>query len=259
MIKISIASTFYNDKEMLKRVMDSVLSQTYQNIEHCIADGGSTDGSVELLKEYEQKYHDSGKTLRWISEKDDGLYHGFNKAANLVSGEYFIFGTDPYVNNKVFDYIASFLEGKKPDYVFGGMLFQRNGKIIRLWNGKKGNWKLGWMAATPTLCMKRELWDKYGPMDCKFSSASDYKFQIMLFKDKSLTSYSLERKIVIYYAGGTSNGGLGGKLLSIRECQNILKECNVKCGWFVNLCKITRALFAYSFASHKKIVLEEEI
>ncbi len=256
-MKISIASTFYNDKKMLKLVLESVLNQTYSNLEHCIADGGSTDGSVELLKEYEEKYRQTGKVLKWVSEKDNGIYNGFNKAAGFATGEYMIFCSDPYVNNSVFDYLSSFIQNKQADYVYGGMYFQKDGEIIRKWNDKKGNWKLGWLVATPTLCFRSELWKKYGPMDEKYNSASDYKFQLMLFRDKSLVSYPIGKKIVMYYAEGTSNNGLKGKLRSINESGQILKECNVSCWWFVNLCKTIRGLGSYIFVLHKKVAVLE--
>ncbi len=260
MIKLSIASTFYNDKEMLKEVMDSVLSQTYQNIEHCIADGGSTDGSVELLKEYEEKYRQAGKILRWVSERDNGITDGFNKAVYMTTGDYiFTACCDPYVNDSVIEYAVSIIEEKKPDYIYGGMYFiQNDGKIIRKWDGKPGNWRLGWMMATPTICMKRSVWEKLGPSDCSYKSAADYKFQMEMFLDKSLVAASLNRKIVVYRAGGTSNGGLKNKLDSINECFRVYKECNVKAGWFINLCKTIRGVCSYIFVSKKKITLEDE-
>ncbi len=98
---ISILSTFYNDREMLVRTLDSVLGQSYQKIEHVVTDGGSIDGSVEVLKEYEEKYKKVGKRLIWKSEKDSGIYDGSNKAAAMASGDYLLFGTDPYVDDTV--------------------------------------------------------------------------------------------------------------------------------------------------------------
>lgn len=254
---ISILSTFYNDKKMLKIMMDSVLKQDYPNIEHVITDGGSTDGSVELIKEYEKKYAECGKKLVWVSERDKGIYDGFNKAATLSSGEYVIFGTDPYYSCSSISYIASEIQKGDYDYVYGGMIFQKDGKIIRQWSGKPGNWRLGWMAATPTICMKRSVWDKCGSFDMNYRSASDYKFQVSLFMDNSLKSVAIPKPLVTYYAGGTSNGGLKAILVSIKECQSILNEYKIPFGWFTNLCKTIIALFAYAFASHKKIDLEE--
>lgn len=258
MIKISIASTFYNDKEMLKAVMDSVLSQTYSNIEHCITDGSSTDGSVELIKEYEEKYRQAGKELKWISEKDKGLYDGANKSFSMATGDYVIWATDIYYNSESISRIVSEIMKQHCDYVYGGLIFERKGVIIRRWSGKPGNWRLGWMAADSTFCYRRSLFDKYGPYDISYKSAADYKLQVKLFQDKSLTSSPIVEPLVIFDAGGASNGGVKANVVSIKENFRIMKECNVKFGWFTVICKMTIAFFAYIFNSHQKIDLEDK-
>ena len=254
---ISIISTFYNDKEMAKLVMDSVLSQTYDNIEHIITDGASSDGSVELYESYEAKYAEAGKKLVWKSEKDKGLYDGFNKAAGLATGDYVLVCTDPYVNSTIIEQMMAKIKSEDYDYIYGGVLFQKDGKITRIWKGKPGSWRRGWLAATPTLLMKKSVWDKHGEFDLKYRSAADYKLQIKMFRDKTLKSAALPKPLINYYAGGTSNNGLKGKMKSMRECGKILRECHVRFGWFTNMCKTTRALFAYTFASRKKIKLED--
>ena len=252
-MKISILSTFYNDKEMLKRVMDSVLLQTCPNLEHIIVDAASGNGSIQLIQEYEEKYKRSNKILRWISEPDNGIYFGFNKAFDLSTGDYVMVNApDPYADAHVMSDLLEVLEKEQPDYVYGGMYYQKDGKIIRRWSGKPGNWKLGWMAATPTLCVKRSVMEKYGPFDTNNISA-DYKFQVRLFMDKSLKSYYLDRIMVIYYAGGISNGGLKANLNSIKDGQRALMDYDIPFGWFITICRIVRALFAYVFASHKRI------
>lgn len=93
---ISIVSTFYNDKKMLKLMMDSVLAQDYSNIEHVVTDADPTDGSVDLLQEYEKKYAECGKKLIWVSERGNGIYDSFNRVANMSSGNSLMFGSDPY-------------------------------------------------------------------------------------------------------------------------------------------------------------------
>lgn len=255
---ISICTTVFNDKRTLKLMMDSVLKQDYQNIEHIITDGGSTDGSIELIREYENKYADCGKKLIWKSEKDNGISDGINKAVTLSSGKYIILGTDPYCNSHSISTIVSEIEKGDYDYVYGGMIFQKNGEIIRQWSGKPGNWRLGWIAATPTLCMKKEVWHKHGPFDLKYKGAADYKFQIQIFCDKTLSSSSIRKPLVLYSAGGTSNGGIKANVDSIKENFRIMRECGVKFGWITVICKIIIAFCAYTFASHKKINLEDD-
>lgn len=139
-MKISILSTFYNDKKMLQLVMDSVLMQTCQEIEHIIVDAASTDGSRELIEIYEKKYAQQGKELKWISEPDRGIYFGFNKAFDLSTGDYIMVNApDPFIDKNVFSELIEVLERENPDYVYGGIYYQKDGKIIRNWSGKPGN------------------------------------------------------------------------------------------------------------------------
>ncbi|MCM1523289.1 MAG: glycosyltransferase [Ruminococcus sp.] len=256
---ISVVSTVFNDKKSLKTIMETVLSQTYTDIEHCIVDGGSEDGSVELLQEYEAKYREAGKVLKWFSEKDSGLYDGINKACNMATGDYMIWCTDPYYSKNSIAEIAEEIKKQNYDYVYGGIIFQKDGVITRQWSGKPGNWKLGWMAANSTLCYKRELFHKHGPYDISYKSAADYKFQVKLFQDTSLKSSAIIKPLVIFCAGGASNGGVMANLISIKEDFRVMRECNVKFGWFAVICKIIIAFFAYAFASRKKFDLEEHM
>ena len=258
MLKISIASTFYNDKKMLKVVLDSVLSQTYPDIEHCIADAGSTDGSVELLQEYEEKYRQAGKTLRWTSGKDTGRSDGINKSVDMATGDYiFVAFFDPFINERIVDEVASTLNRENPDYIYGGIYYHRDGTIVRKWDGKKGNWKLGWMAATPTLCVKRSVWELKRPFDPEIVLAADYGFQLALFEDERLKGVPLNKKIVLYYAGGGSNNKLEDKVASIKEAYKVLKRRQIKHAWFINLCKTVRGVCSYIFVVRQRIEQED--
>lgn len=101
--KISIITAIYNDKENIAATIESILNQTYENIEYIIIDGGSTDGSIEVINKYlnnKPKYlkHNIDK---FISKKDDGISHAFNKGINLSSGEYINFqGASDILDNK---------------------------------------------------------------------------------------------------------------------------------------------------------------
>lgn len=261
MEKISIVSPFYNDKVMLKRTLESVLRQDYANIEHVVADGGSTDGSVDLLKEYEAKYKSAGKELIWVSEKDNGIADGVNKATAMSSGNVIMFMVDVLASSHIITEIMEYFEKRGIDYLFGGLIYQRNGKIVRQWSGKPGNWRFGFMMATPTLCYRRAVWKKHGPYSEKYVSptgqdVSDYDFQLKLMRDRSLNFQAIRKPLVIYYAGGSSNNNFRYRLACIAECQKALRANNISFPLFTNLCKTLIALFAYTFAPHKKIILE---
>lgn len=257
MRKISIISTAYNVKNMLRRTLESVLRQDYSNIEHVVADAGSTDGTLEILSEYEKKFAEAGKVLIWRSEQDRGISDGINKATALSSGDFIIVLMDVLVNNHVITEIVELFKNGDIDYVFGGLIYQQDGKVVRQWSGKAGNWRLGFMAATPTLCYTREVWEKHGPYNEKYKVAGDYDFQVKIFKDKSLRFKAIPKPLVIYYAGGASNGSFRSRWFCIKECQRILRDNKVVFSMFTNICKTAIALFAYIFASRKTVDFEE--
>jgi glycosyltransferase len=174
-----------------------------------------------------------------------------------MTGDYFMIITDPFTGKGIISLIMSNILERKYDYSYGGINFIRDGKIVRQWSGRGGNWRLGWMAATPSLCMSRKIYDKYGVFNEKYRAASDYDLQIRIFGDKSLRGVSISQPLVNYIAGGTSNGGIKANLYCIKECQQILWDNKVGFAIFTNALKTVIALFAYTFASRKKISLCE--
>lgn len=257
MRKISIISPVYNAKEMLKRSLESVLRQDYPVIEHVVVDGDSPDGSAELLKEYEKKYEEIGKKLIWVSEKDNGMIDATNKAYKLASGDLLIFLSDVYYNDHIISKIVSAFDEEELDYAYGGIAFQKDGRIIRSWSGRHGNWRLGWMIAHPTLCVTRTVWEKHGPYIDKYLNGWDYDFEVKLFKDESLKYKNFTEPLLIYYAGGTSNGGLKGKWNSTRDSYFVLKDNHVEFALFITLCRILRVLCSYVFIKDRKVELED--
>jgi glycosyltransferase len=250
---ISILSTFKNNKAMMKVVMDSVLSQNYSNIEHVITDSASTDGSVDTLKSYEQKYAQKGYSLVWTSKPDHCIAEGINKAIRLMRGSYFMLLFDPFVSYDSLNTLVCELITGKYDGAYGGSIYQKNGVIIRRWSGKGGHWRFGWMAASEAFCMKRDIVEKHGMFNEKYKTAEDYDYQIRLFRDKTLNFFSVPIPIVNYLAGGTSNGGLKNNFYSITTCYKILKNQGVKFAFWTVLCKCAIAFFAYLFSPKTKV------
>lgn len=263
MKKVSIITPTLNDGKMLRKTLESVLRQNYPNIEHVVADGGSLDDSLEVLKEYEKKYTEAGKKLIWISEKDRGIFDGVNKAVALSSGDLIIHMENIFTNNDILSMMVNQLELTDSDYIFGGLIYHKNGLIIRRWSGKPGNWKFGFMMATPTLLYTRAVWERHGPYSGEYIAsngkdlAADYDFQIKLMSDLNLKFVAIQKPLVIYYAGGTTNANFKSRWLGIKECQKVLKNNHAPFPTLTNICKTGIALCAYIFALKKKVELEE--
>lgn len=94
MIKVSIVTVCYNSSKTIRKTFDSVLEQTYPEIEYLVIDGKSSDATVDIIKEYEPRF--MGR-MHWISEKDNGIYDAMNKGINMSTGELIgILNSDDY-------------------------------------------------------------------------------------------------------------------------------------------------------------------
>jgi glycosyltransferase involved in cell wall biosynthesis len=128
--KISIITINYNDAEGLRKTLASVASQTYTDIEHIIVDGASTDGSVDVIREYETINLSSTNPIRivWVSEKDKGIYDAMNKGVVKASGEYLLFlnGGDTLASPTTIEDVYPHLNDT--DFVIGRSYFSCEGK-----------------------------------------------------------------------------------------------------------------------------------
>ena len=255
---VSLLSTFKDSKDMLKIVADSVLSQDYPNIEHVITDAASKDGSAELLATYEHQYAEKGYSLVWKSEPDRCIADGVNKAAAMMSGDYFMMLSNPFVSVDSLSSLTEPMIEDDYDAVCGGAIFHKDGRVIRRWRGTKWSLRLGWMAANESLCLKSELFEKYGPYNEKYIASFDYDFQLRVFMDKKTRLKAIQIPIVYFFAGGTSNRGVAENINAIKENYDILKVNNVKFAWFTVLCKCIASFLAYTFVSRKDIAQELE-
>ena len=101
-MKFSVITINYNNKEGLLRTIKSVINQTYQDFEYIVIDGGSTDGSVDILKRYDRNI------TYWVSEKDNGIYNGMNKGIAIAKGDYlnFMNSGDTFYDENVLQHLA---------------------------------------------------------------------------------------------------------------------------------------------------------
>ncbi len=112
-MKYSIITVNYNNKEGLLRTIRSVISQTYRDFEFIVIDGGSTDGSADILREYDQKI------TYWVSEPDKGIYNAMNKGIAKASGEYlnFMNSGDCFYNSDILDIVSNY--NTAADFIIG--------------------------------------------------------------------------------------------------------------------------------------------
>lgn len=120
---ISIITVCFNSEKTIRKTIESVLNQTYSNIEYILVDGNSTDSTVGIIKEYQPQFQAKGISYRYISEPDDGIYDAMNKGISLASGELVgIINSDDWYELNACELIAKAYQNNSNFSVFAGTL-----------------------------------------------------------------------------------------------------------------------------------------
>ena len=237
--KVSVITTTYNDIENLKRILAEVKKQTYPNIEHIIVDGGSTDGTVDLLKELEEK--EPGR-ISWMSEKDNGIYDAINKGIRMATGEIVGCCFDRYADEGVLMRMVEIMEKEGTDGVHGDLCYMDGDRIVRKWHQGQGVIRSGWMPGHPTLYLKKEVYDKFGLYRTDYRISGDYEFMVRILYRKEVTLSYLPEILIYMSHGGTSTNSLGAYVESMMEGHRALVENHVPFAWVTDLCRVVRVL-----------------
>lgn len=240
--------TVYNAEENLAATLQSIEEQTYQNIEVVIVDGGSTDGTVALIRQFENRTADrAGLSLRWISEKDQGLYDAMNKAYRLSTGDIIAVCNDRLCEPEAVSSLAAAVEAGGEGCVgaHSDLVYVEGERIIRRWHMGEGKLSQGWMPGHPTLFLKREIYEKYGLYDTSYRCAADYEFMVRFLKDEKNRLAYVPRVLVAMFYGGTSNAGIRNYLVSFQEGYQALKRNGVGFPLWITLRRSIKVLFQF--------------
>lgn len=228
-MKISIITVVWNNATTIKDAIGSALSQKYENIEYIVVDGGSTDGTVDIVKSYGDKIN------KFVSEKDKGIYDGLNKGISLAIGDVvaFLHSDDLYENNTVVEEIAKMFQADSSlDGVYGDLIYtykDDTSKVLRYWKSRdfeSGLLAHGWMPAHPTLFLKRDVYERFGRFDLSFKIAADYDFMLRVLKSGIKVKY-LPSVLYKMRVGGESNKSLKNIVRKSREDLRALRKNNV--------------------------------
>ena len=241
--KVSIITTTYNDKENLKKIIAQVKNQDYANIEYVIVDGGSTDGTLEVIAEAAEYF---GSRLKWISEKDKGIYDAINKGIRLSTGDILGCCFDQYAGPDVISKMVTIMEKEGTDGVHGDLYYMEGDKVVRYWNQGQGNIRFGWMPGHPTLYLRKSVYDKYGLYKTDYRISADYEFMIRILKDDKVKLSYLPEVLIYMSHGGTSTNSLGAYLAGMKEGHRALRENGVRFAWFTDLCRTLRVLAQFA-------------
>ena len=227
-MKISLITVTFNSGGTLRDTIQSVLSQTYPEIEYIIVDGLSEDSTIDIIKEYVPLF--KGR-LKWISEKDNGLYDAMNKGFKMATGEIvgIINSDDLLTESGVIGKVIDCFEGHKDiDCVYADLYYVSQydtSKIVRHWiTGKQRSFSKGWHPAHPTFYVKREIYSKYGLFDLDFKFAADFELMLRLVEKEHIRLFYLPEPLVRMRLGGTTSKNLTNIRKGNIECLNAFRK-----------------------------------
>ena len=212
-MKISIITVAYNSERTLRDTVESVLNQTYTDIEYIVVDGLSKDHTVDILKEYDPKFNGH---MRYVSEPDEGIYDAMNKGIKMATGDVVgILNSDDllYDNHVIADIVHTFCE-YRVDCIYGDLVFfkgNNTNNLVRSWNGSqyiKGLFSKGWAPAHPTFYVKKECYDRYGPYDISMKVSADFDLMMRFLAKYNITNKYMRRNVVKMRYGGESTGSI---------------------------------------------------
>lgn len=226
---ISIITATFNSAKTIKDTIQSVLRQTNKDFEYLIIDGGSTDETIDIVKSYESEF--SGR-LKWVSEKDQGIYDAMNKGIKMASGDVVgILNSDDYfTSDDILQTVDNAFKSHEIDAIYGDIHFIRDGapdKCVRYYSSRMFSpfWlRFGFMPAHPSFYCKREVFEKAGLYSLDYKIGADYEMMVRLFKKYRIKSLYINKDFVTMRTGGASNNNVRSRITLINEDVKACKE-----------------------------------
>lgn len=199
MRKVSIITVCFNSSKTIRKTFDSVLQQSYPEIEYLVVDGESTDGTVDIIKEYEPLFQ--GR-MRWVSEEDNGIYDAMNKGIRMSSGELIgIINSDDYYETDAVEIMVNEWTGENYQILYGAVRTWKNGveESIGILSHRFLHER---MIGHPSCFVTRAVYEDFGYYDIKHTSAADYDFMLKMNENPEVHFKPVYRVIANFTTGG---------------------------------------------------------
>lgn len=246
-MKLSIITVCYNCADTIAATLASVVTQTHPSIEHIVIDGGSTDATLQQIRQHGQHI----STL--VSEPDRGIYDAMNKGLERATGDVvaFLNADDRYANTHVLAGIAAQMQSENLDALMGDVAFFRAEapeQSVRRYSSshfKPDRLAWGWMPSHPALFVRRKIYERVGPFRTDFKIAGDYEWIARAFKDGQVRYQYTNEILVRMQMGGVSTRGWRNTLLLNQEVLRACRDNGISTNWFKILSKYPRKLLEY--------------
>lgn len=215
---ITVIIAVFNRVRTLERAICSVLEQNYSNVELIVIDGGSTDGSVDVIKRYDKKI------LFWLSEKDRGIYDAWNKGVRNSKGDwlYFLGADDRLATSSTLSEVARHLAAAKARIVYGQVqLVSPGGEKLELWGTPWESAKRGFFVTNTIphqgVFHHRSLFDQFGLFSHELRIAGDYEFLLRELKDAPAGAEFLPELVVTEMEIGGVSSDIHARIRALKE------------------------------------------
>lgn len=195
--KLSIITINYNNRDGLRKTIESVVSQTFSDFEYVVIDGGSTDGSVEVIKEYADRID------YWVSERDKGIYNAMNKGAFAAHGEYLLFlNSGDALYEK--DVLQKVFESRPEADIVSCNLISDNGKVMPVPQAVTFEFFIQGTLPHPSTFIKRELFEKHS-YDERYKISADWEFFMFVLVKLNASYQALPHIVSVFDTTGISS------------------------------------------------------
>jgi glycosyltransferase involved in cell wall biosynthesis len=246
-LTVSIITVCKNRKNLIANAINSIEAQDYPHIEFIIVDGGSTDGTIELISTHP-------RVDKFISEPDNGIYHAMNKGIKMASGDIIAFlnSDDSYVSKDVISNIIRKFHEKNADAVYGDIIYiQEDEKNVkRYWKAGKyrtNSFKWGWMPPHPAFFVKKEVMVKHGDFIETLTLSADYEMMLRLIHYHGIFIEYLPKVLVSMRLGGASNQNISNRLIANKQDKMAWQYNNIKPNYMTTWLKPIRKLPQWLF------------
>jgi len=221
---ISIVTVVFNGAVTLEQTIRSIMEQTYGNIEYIVIDGGSSDATIDILRQYDHVID------YWLSEKDGGIYDAMNKGIALCSGEYvgMLNSDDMFSDSSALQAIVNRFCMEKVDAVFSCLNIvdkdnlKKTLRKYRVTTLNSALLRIGVMPPHPTFYCKKSCYEKGGIYKADYKIAADFEMLARLLIRQKISWSFLDKVTVTMRSGGMSNSGF---LSSIKLNCEIIRAC----------------------------------